>query len=141
MPMTLQLKAPNKAIKYAFDFGSKLLNGMDGTEKDFKNILLTPIYIDYDNQEYDIKECVYSLITYILGKTDTHFGISWTHTLNPYGQFVDANRKNLCGFVGSMMTEKEGINVMMKFTGIDNEKIDLIRNNPLSVKLPQILCS
>ena len=138
--MLMQLKAPNKAIKYAMDYGSKLLNGMDGTEKDFRTMYLSPIYIDYKNTEYDIPEAVSSLMSYMLKQHNRHFGTSISDTKHPYAHFVEKNERAILGRVGAMMSDKKAMNIIMKFSGLNDENMNMIKNNPLTVKLPNMLC-
>ena len=138
-PFVLQLKAPNSLTKYAFDIGSKLVDGMDGTEKDFKVMYMGPMYIDYDNKEYDVKDAVSSLITYMLREQGRNFGLSGGDTRHPYVKFVEENKKIVCGTAGALMSDIEAMNFIMKFSGLEDEVVNMIKNGPITVKPPHPL--
>ena len=131
-----QLKAPSLVVKYGMNLWCKFLNGMDGTEKDFYNLSIAPVYIDYDNEEYDIKESVAALISFICNDLNVHLGSSLVYETTPYAKFVDENKKKISGNVGAGMTEKGTAALLMKFSGLDDEIKNLIKNSPIIVKHP-----
>ena len=136
--MTAKIRAPSNMAKYGMIMASKVMKGLMEPEKIFTSIIIQPIYIDYDNDKYDVKDGVKSLVSYILNQYNQNLAAQGVYAKNPNVEFIEKNGKDICGQIGFALKERSVSNVYMKFSGLDEEIKNLIKNNPLMIKLPNM---
>eukprot|EP01084_Bolivina_argentea_P280841 480363_1 len=136
---TIQIKSASQIETYFMNIMAKFINGFDGQEKNFDMAALCALYGDYDNNNHDMVECMNALITYCLMDNNVYFGTTFSDIRSPFTKFVNSNQRKLCGMVGSIMSEKGMLNILMKFTGLNDQQTNIIKSNPVIVKFPLLL--
>ena len=64
--MAIKIRTPSSMMKYGMVMASKVIKGLVEPEKEFTSVMIQPLYVDYDNDDYDVKDCVKSLVSFIL---------------------------------------------------------------------------
>eukprot|EP01084_Bolivina_argentea_P104356 186863_1 len=134
----LQIKAASLIGKYTANVISKFMNGFNGQEQDFNVSFIFPMFFDYDNSDHDMVECVSALITFCLQNNQTNLGLTMIDSRNPFIKFMDEydKSKQILGKIGSIMSEPESVNIVMKYKGLNDQQLNKIKSNPITAKLP-----
>ena len=113
---------------------AKFLNGFSSSETDMEVPGIAPLYIDYKNEH--IVEAIKELITFILYKNNVHIA-AWTSDIrHPFNKLLKENSKEICGSVGKMMAEQNMGDWLMKIKGLNDNELDILKNNPIICGLP-----
>ena len=136
----IEIKTATLVEKLVINMMSRFCNGMNGEETDFPMCYISPLYIDYENEECDMKDAVRELVSYCLYKRGLNFGATIIDIKHPFNKLVKENERAICGIAGSIMSQKETLNLLVRFNGFNEEQLDYIKLRPITTKLPQILC-
>jgi len=136
-PMRMQLKAANKLQEFAIESVAKLAGEPFQLEQDLETLGMWTLYMEEAKEhQADMAKCVKSLIKYSLQRNGAQLAMTIFHSSNPFGTYMAQKRDEIFGMIGSLGYEKENANILMRFEGLDEEQKNVIRANPVLIKMP-----